>query len=177
LLADAGYKFIVLSSEVSECAGPHFTLRELTTANATRKALAVVRKKPDAIILAADTLVSLEGEIIGKPGNMKQARAFLGRLSGQAHEVCTAVFIIEPRGRFISFTEISRVKFQRVSDRAIHAYLAKINPLDKAGAYAAQGEGREIIARIDGSRTNVIGLPMEKTSEALRKFGVSPSFL
>ena len=104
-------------------------------------------RRPDTIILSADTLVSLEGEIIGKPANMKQARTFLRRLSGRTHEVCTAVVIARARRRFISFTEISRVEIPPIHiDGAIDVYLARINPLDKAGAYAAQGVGGEIIA-------------------------------
>jgi septum formation protein len=172
LLSRAGYQHEMATADIAEKTGPHLSLRELTTLNATRKALAVARKKPDAIILAADTLVSLEGAIIGKPANIKQARAFLRRLSGRVHEVCTAVFITGPGGRFISFTEISRVKFRRLTDAAIDVYLAKIDPLDKAGAYAAQGAGGEIIAGIEGSVTNVIGLPMERTSETLKAFGL-----
>jgi septum formation protein len=175
LLAHAGYKFEVLTAPVKEGMSRHLSLRELTTLNATRKALALAQKKPEAIILAADTLVSLEGEIIGKPASMKQGRTFLRRLSGRVHEVCTAVFINGPGRRFISFTEISRVEFRRLTECAIDVYLARINPLDKAGAYAAQGMGAEIIAGIEGSVTNVIGLPMERTSEALKEFGVLPN--
>src|SRR2546423_11631571 len=102
LLSGAGYEFEVLTAEVTEHTGPHFSLRELTTANATAKAFAVVRKRTDAIILAADTLVSIEGEVIGKPANIEDATAILRRLRGRVHDVCTAVFIIGPRGRLVS---------------------------------------------------------------------------
>jgi septum formation protein len=96
-------------------------------------------------------------------------------LSGRAHEVWTAVFIRHgARGTSHGFHEISRVHFRRLSDRAIREYLAKVNPLDKAGAYAAQGHGTEIIERIEGSYSNVVGLPMEATTRALRAFGVTP---
>lgn len=151
-----------------------FSVRELTTANATRKALAAARTKPAAIILAADTLLSLAGEIIGKPANMKEARTTLRKLSGRVHEVCTAVFIIEPSVRFVSFTEISRVEFRQLAEDAIDRYFAQINPLDKAGAYGAQGAGGAIIRSIEGSLSNVVGLPMKKTTEALLSFGISP---
>ena len=171
LLTRAGYTFEIVTAKVEESSSPYFSLRELTTINATRKAFAVAQKRPEAIILSADTLVSLEDEIIGKPADMRQARAFLRRLSGTTHKVCTAVFIVNPR-QFISFAEISRVKFRRFTSKAIDTYIARINPLDKAGAYAAQGLGGEIIARIQGSVTNVIGLPMERTSVALGKFGI-----
>jgi septum formation protein len=160
---------------VKERASRHLSLRELTTVNATRKALAVARQRPGAIILSADTLISLKGEIIGKPASMKEARTFLRRLSGRTHEVCTAVVITGPRHLFISFIESSRVKFHRLTNSAIEVYLSRVNPLDKAGAYAAQDDGGQIIRSIAGSHTNVVGLPIEKTARALRVFGVLPS--
>jgi septum formation protein len=177
LLAQAGYDFAVYNAFVAELSRSELSLRELTTANATRKALAVPRTMPGAVVLAADTLVSLDGEIIGKPSDFECARAILRRLSGRIHEVCTSVFIgaVCPSApRFASFAEISHVAFRRLSESAISVYLAKINPLDKAGAYAVQGAGREVIASIGGSITNVIGLPMERTMEALNRFGIRP---
>ena len=158
-----------------EVTNPEFSLRELTTANATRKALAVARGRAKAAVLAADTLVALEGDIIGKPDDLDHARAILRRLSGRTHEVCTAVFIAGRGGQFASFAEISRVTFRDLSAFAIQAYFAKVNPLDKAGAYAAQDAGREIIARVEGCIRNVIGLPIERTSAALEQFGVLPN--
>jgi septum formation protein len=174
LLTRAGYEFEVLTTEVTEDTESHFSLRELTTANATRKGLAVARRRPDAIVLAADTLVSLDGEIIGKPVSLRHARIILRRLSGRVHEVCTAVYIVAPRGRFISFAEISRVEFRQLTGSAIDDYLRKVNPLDKAGAYAAQEEADRIIESVEGSMTNVIGLPMESTTRILRHFGYLP---
>ena len=174
LLARAGYSFQVVTADVIELTNREFSLRELTTANATRKALAVARQQAKAIVLAADTLVALDGEIIGKPENLDRAHIILRRLSGRTHEVCTAVLISAPGQQLASFAEISRVKFRRLSDSTIDDYLRKINPLDKAGGYAAQGAGGDIIAFIDGSVTNVIGLPMELTSKTLQQFGVLP---
>jgi septum formation protein len=174
LLARAGYEFEVLSADVTEHTRPHLSLRELTTANATRKALTIAGKRADAIVLAADTLVSLDTEIIGKPATIEQARRTLRRLSGHVHEVCTSVFITGPNGRFISFAEISRVEFHRLTASEIDNYIRKIDPLDKAGAYAAQNEGTQIIRSIAGSHTNVVGLPMEKTTRTLCTFGVLP---
>ncbi len=174
MLRRAGYEFETLSAGVPERAGSHLSLRELTTANATRKALAVARKKPRAVILAADTLVALDGEVIGKPQNLEAARAILRRLSGRTHEVCTAVLIAEPRGRFASFAEFSRVTFWPLNSSDIDAYLREIDPLDKAGAYAAQEPGEGIIASIKGSVTNVVGLPLERTMAELKSFGVFP---
>ncbi len=171
LLTAKGYDFEVIDALVVESQNTNFSIAELTAANATHKALIVARARPDAIVLAADTLVALDGKIIGKPSDYAQARIILRRLCGRTHQVCTAVYVAGTKG-FACFTEVSHVRFRRLSDEAIDSYLAKINPLDKAGAYAAQKEGREIIATIRGSISNVIGLPMERTTEALSRFGI-----
>ena len=173
LLAEAGYEFEVIAPAVSETASAHLSLRELTIANATRKGLAVCRLHPRRIVLAADTLVALEGEVIGKPRDLTHARVILQRLSGRTHDVCTGVCIVDPQ-RKISFTEISRVRFHKLSENDIANYLRVVNPIDKAGAYAAQAAGRSIIASVEGSFTNVIGLPMERTTPVLAQFGLRP---
>ena len=173
LLAEAGYKFEVIVPAVSETASAHLSLRELTIANATRKGLAVSRLHPRRIVLAADTLVALEGEVIGKPRDLTHARAILRRLSGRTHDVCTGVCIVDPQ-RKISFAEISQVRFHKLNESDIADYFRLVNPIDKAGAYAAQAAGRSIIASIEGSFTNVIGLPMERTTEFLAQFGLRP---
>jgi septum formation protein len=170
----AGFEFEVIAPSVFEISSRGLTLRELTLCNATRKGVEATRRSPGAVILAADTLVAVGGRVIGKPADLQDAAATLRRLSGRAHEVCSAVFVCEGT-RICWFTEISSVRFRRLNESAIRSYLAKINPLDKAGAYAAQGHGVEIIERIEGSFTNVVGLPMEKTSDALRSFGIEPT--
>lgn len=151
------------------------TLRELTLWNAIRKGMSVAQTQPDAVVLAADTLVALENEIIGKPADLSEAAQVLQRLSGRTHEICSAVLIYHRTlGRSAVFHDISRVRFHRLNRTIIEQYIAKVNPLDKAGAYAAQGSGVEIIAKIEGSFTNVVGLPMDKTVAALAKFGIRP---
>ena len=175
LLRDAGYEFEVVSPPVEEVAHDWLTARELTTWNAARKATRVSATETDAVVLAADTLVTIDGEVLGKPGDFAEAFDMLRRLSGRGHEVWTAVRICHAAsGKTESFHEISCVHFRALDDETVWAYLAKIDPLDKAGAYAAQGYGREIIERIDGSYTNVVGLPMEKTTSVLRSFGIKP---
>jgi septum formation protein len=173
LLGEAGYEFEVLSPPVDEVAHGWLTIRELTIWNAARKAARVSEIAPDAVVLAADTLVAIDGDVLGKPRDLEDAAQILRRLSGRVHEVWTAVRINHAaRSRSRSFHEMSRVHFRKLDEHAIRAYLAKIDPLDKAGAYAAQGHGAEIIDRIEGSYTNVVGLPMEQTVRALRAFGV-----
>jgi septum formation protein len=186
LLAAAGFEFQAVSADVAEKFDVDLTLRELTLLNALRKGMAVARLHPDAIVLAADTLVALDGEVIGKPRDLRHAEQVLRRLSGRVHEVCSAVFIqklsrarhgesVRWRTRSTSFCEVSRVRFRRLSKNRIDSYFAKVNPLDKAGAYAAQGCGADIIAHVEGSFTNVVGLPMERTIRALADFGITPA--
>ncbi|HEY2801940.1 MAG TPA: Maf family protein [Chthoniobacterales bacterium] len=173
LLTNAGFDFAVFLPSVKEVFPSNLTLREITTWNALRKGLAVARAHPDAVILAADTLVGRDHEVIGKPANLKEARRTLQRLSGRTHTVVSGVFLGHlARGRTETFTVLSEVVFKKWGDREIEDYLTKIDPLDKAGAYAAQGRGRTIVRRIVGSRSNVIGLPLEKIRTALARFGV-----
>jgi len=174
LLAEAGFDFETVSPRIEEKLDVDLTLRELTMWNAIRKGTSVARMRPDRVVLAADTLIALEGKVIGKPADLGNAAQILRRLSGRTHEVCSAVFIYRfAAGQPVAFHEFSRVRCRRLSTNEIDTYLAKVDPLDKAGAYAAQG-GAEIIAKIDGSYTNVIGLPMEKTVVALAQFGIQP---
>jgi septum formation protein len=170
LLAEAGFEFGVVNPDVVEIAPAELSITEVTTANATRKALAVAQSFPRAVVLGADTLVALDGEAIGKPADLADAFATVKRLSGKEHQVCTSV-CIKSEDRRESFAVLSHVQFRSLSDADIRAYFLKVNPLDKAGAYAAQGHGTEIIRHIRGSYTNVVGLPMEETVDALRRFG------
>jgi septum formation protein len=175
LLTAAGFEFETISPNVEERFDADLTLCELTLFNARRKAAAVARLHPEAVVLAADTLVALDGEIIAKPIDLKHATRILQRLSGRVHEVCSAVCIFHfARTRSTSFHEVSRVRFRLLNRNQIDEYISKVNPLDKAGAYAAQGHGAEVIAQIDGSFTNVVGLPMEKTVPVLHSFGIVP---
>ena len=175
LLSRAGFAFEVVAPEVEEIQTDTLTLREATCWNALRKGLTIARQRPNDVVLAADTLVALEHRVIGKPADREEAFCFLRLLSGQTHYVSSGVFLAYlAAGRSESFSVISRVVFKKLSDEMIEDYLRRIDPLDKAGAYAAQGFGRTIITRIAGSRTNVIGLPVEKTGVALRRFGIRP---
>jgi septum formation protein len=175
LLQERRYRFRILVPRIAEISSTALTLRELALCNATRKALAVASTVPDKVVLAADTLVAIDGEIIGKPRDLDEAVSTLRRLSGRVHEVCTAVFICRLAiSRRSSFCEISRVRFKNLTNNRIRNYLRKVNPLDKAGAYSAQETGPEIIEQIEGSFTNVVGLPMERTAVELRRFGVVP---
>ncbi|HEY0369638.1 MAG TPA: Maf family protein [Chthoniobacterales bacterium] len=175
LLSAAGFDFEIARPRGAESESSALSMRELTMLNATRKALEIARANPEAVVLAADTLVSLEGEVIGKPRDFCDAVRIIKMLRGRTHQVCTAVFLCAPAdNRQTSFNVVSHVTFRQLNDDEIVGYLTKINPLDKAGAYAAQAEGADIIARVDGSFTNVVGLPMDETIRVLRDFGVTP---
>jgi septum formation protein len=174
-LSEGGFEFEIASPHVTEKFDVSLTLRELTMWNAIRKGMSIAQTRPDAVVLAADTLVALENQVIGKPADLNEAAQMLRRLSGRTHEVCSSVAIYrQTSGKSDVFHEVSRVRFHPLSNATIERYLAKVGPLDKAGAYAAQGSGAEIIAKIEGSFTNVVGLPMEKTVDALAKFGILP---
>src|SRR5881275_2831141 len=175
LLSDAGFQFEIAPPRLAEKFDAALTIRELTVWNAIRKGMSIAQTRPDAVVLAADTLVALNQDIIGKPANLNEAAQMLRRLSGRIHKVCSAVLIYhQTSGRSMVLHDISRVRFRRLNAATIKNYLVKVDPLDKAGAYAAQGSGAEIIAKIEGSFTNVVGLPMEKTIAALAKFGIRP---
>jgi septum formation protein len=144
--------------------------------NAIGKGIVVGNSEPSRVVLAADTLVSIEDEVIGKPRDLAHAFSILQKLSGRFHEVCTAVCICHlARQRRCTFVETSRVKFRRLTSDDIRRYLSNISPLDKAGAYAAQEAGSGIIEKIEGSFSNVVGLPMERTARELRRFGIEPA--
>ena len=175
LLSESGFEFEIASPRVTEKFSTTLTLREVTLWNAIRKGTSIAQTRPDAVVLAADTLIALDDRIIGKPTDLSEAAQILRRLSGRTHQVCSAVAIYQQTlGKSAVFHESSRVRFRRLSDAMIQSYLAKVDTMDKAGAYAAQGSGAEIISKIEGSFTNVVGLPMEKTVAELAKFRIRP---
>ena len=172
LLAEHGYEFTVAPADVEEIAPAHFTPREVVLWNARSKALAIARRHPGEIVLGVDTLVAFGARIFGKPRDMDEAFAMLRELNGRAHEVFSGVCIARTAtGEERTFAEVTRVHFRQLSNAQLRAYLARIGPLDKAGAYAAQDDRGELIERVEGSFTNVIGLPMESLAEAMRAFG------
>ena len=172
LLTEHGYAFEVrVPQGVEEIAPAHLSPGETVLANARAKACACVMKNPGEIVLGVDTEVFFEGRVLGKPADMDAAFAILRRLNGRTHEVYSGVWIVG-RGRGRGFIEVTRVCFHHRSDVELKRYLARIHPLDKAGAYAAQEDRGEMIASFGGSFTNVIGLPMERLREELRAFGI-----
>ncbi|MBM4455404.1 MAG: septum formation protein Maf [Verrucomicrobia bacterium] len=165
LLRESGISFHVESPRVEEWGAedfPEIQPGELARGNARRKARAVAEKHPGQPVLAADTIVVCEGRVLGKPADEEVARQMLAWLSGRTHEVVTAAVLILPDGKKIRESVVrTRVKFRELANAEIRAYVREIDVLDKAGAYALQDGGDRLVERVEGSRSNVIGLPME----------------
>jgi septum formation protein len=176
LLQEAKFHPEVVRPEVEEVASAFLTPSELVRFNAKLKAASVALRHPDAIVLGADTVVALGTEVFGKPRDIDDAGRMLSKLVGKTHEVVTGIALIEASsGRTTLRAVSSTVTFRALSKTQIDAYLKIVEPLDKAGAYAAQDSANVIIERINGSFSNVVGLPMEVVRPLLRALGVRPS--
>ena len=146
--------------EIKELSG-HMDEEALTVRNATMKAQAAAEKYDDALVIAADTIVVLEGQIFGKPADEAEAKGMLSLLSGRVHQVYTGICLIDTRsGRSISGADICQVTFSRLSNQIIDEYVADGEPMDKAGAYAIQGKGALLVDKIDGDYYTVMGLSL-----------------
>lgn len=159
-MAAAGLEFEVVVSPAEEIHDASIPLAELCERNAELKAAAVAAEHPDAVVVGADTLVWIDGEPLGKPRDLAEARAMLRRLAGRPHTVCTGVCAIFPGGRVECFHELTAVRFRPLDEAAISAYFERTDPLDKAGAYGIQDSGEMIVEGIDGAFDNVMGLPV-----------------
>ncbi len=169
LLRQLNLEFQVVPSDAMEIFDDQLSPRELCQLNAHRKARAIAKKIPDALVLGADTLVFSGGEIMGKPADLAAARRMLARLQGRTHQVVTGVSLIHLRAhRERTFAVSTDVTFRPLTAEQIDGYLSKINPLDKAGAYAIQEHGDTIVSEISGSFNNVVGLPVEQLQTELK---------
>lgn len=173
LLRQTGLPFAIEVSEQAEPTHTHLTPRELALRHALRKASAVAKTFPDAIVIGADTIVVLGGNVFGKPRNLSEAKRMLGRLQGRTHHVVTGVCVLDrKRRKKLLFTETTAVSFRKRSAKQINSYLRRVNPLDKAGAYAIQEHGGELVEKIEGSWSNVVGFPVEKFQKLMRRAGI-----
>jgi septum formation protein len=169
LLAQMGARFEVFASQVEELLFEELTARELSLLNAYRKARAVAKHFPDRLVLGADTLVCLGARLFGKPATLAEAEETLAHLQGRTHQVVTGICLLHlRRHRHRLFAELTDVTFRPLSSEQIRAYIAAVNPLDKAGAYAIQERGEELVSKVSGSYANVVGLPVERLQEELR---------
>jgi septum formation protein len=189
LLRGMGVNFEVVTARVSELNGvtaPHLAPADLARENARRKARAVAAMRPGRWVLGADTVVAAEewvwnaehtagvprNRIFGKPASIDEAQVFLTALSGSTHEVITACALQSPEGEVELMHDVSRVTMKTLTFKDIGRYLGTVNVLDKAGAYALQDRSEWIVEKVEGSRANVIGLPVEALEKILRPRGL-----
>jgi len=173
LLKQAGLDFQVIPSSIDESVIPLSSPEIYVRVIAEAKANDVSEKYPDKWVIGADTIVLIDGKILGKPGSEDEARSMLNRLSGQIHWVLTGYAICcKTKKRMFSDTVETKVLFKNLTDEEIEWYIHTTEPFDKAGAYAIQGLGTFIVKSIHGSYTNVVGLPVCEVVEFLIKEGV-----
>lgn len=170
LLAQMGFTFEICTPDVDESVPGHAS--DIVRTLALRKGRAAAQNYTDGVIIASDTLVSLNGEPLGKPVDEDDARRMLRMLSGTEHEIFTGVCLIDAAtGREEVQVERTGVLFSEVTDAEIDAYIATGEPMDKAGAYAIQGIGGKFVTRFDGSYENAVGLPVDLVRDMMTRFG------
>ncbi len=176
LMEEAGFVFSVVPPQNDEVEDNSMDVRDLTALNAKLKAEEIAADHGDSIILAADTLVLLGDRVFGKPKNEAEAKRMLSDLNGETHQVFTAFCLLrESNGEIFQQAVATDVQFKKLTSEERDDYHNLINPMDKAGAYAAQEHGEKIIDQFSGSMTNVIGLPMDEVIVALEsEFGLTP---
>lgn len=172
LLAQLGVTFRQRAADIDEAPRPGEEPLGYVRRVARDKAAALRSEEPAATLLTADTTVIAGGRSLGKPTDRADGRAMLAALSGRVHEVCTAVHIVSPTA-CAEILVSTHVEFASLSDDLIEAYLDSTEPWDKAGAYAIQGLAGTFVRRIEGSVSNVVGLPLVETRELLTRFGIA----
>ena len=173
VLADAGFTFEVVAARVDESRRTGEQAKAYVRRLAEAKAWAVAGGvSPPAIVIAADTVVVMDGEVLGKPASADDAGRMLRRLSGRTHQVLTGLAVLKiPGGAARVEIETTQVTFAPLTEAEIEAYVASGEPLDKAGAYAIQGRGGRFVARVEGCYFNVVGLPLARLYSMLSEMG------
>lgn len=171
LLSAAGFAFDVDVANVDETLHAGEAPEDYARRVAFAKARVVARRRPEAIVIGADTIVVVDDHVLGKPVDDADARRMLEQLSGRAHRVLTAVAVVAPAGESGEIVE-TRVWMQSLAPEEIAEYVASGEPRDKAGAYAIQGRASRFIPRIEGEYSNVVGLPISAVSRLLRNQAV-----
>ena len=171
ILKDAGFNFKVITSNIKEISDKKI-ITEKVLDIAEKKLEQIAKDNKNEFILAADTVVELNGKIFGKPKDMEEAFSFLKTLSGNTHKVITAyVFKNISKNILIKEVVISEVKFLELDNEIINWYLGTAEPFDKAGAYGSQGYGRILVEKINGDFYSIMGFPISNFLENLRKIG------
>ena len=164
----AGLDFTCMPSDVDETIPDGLPVERYTEYLSGVKAVDIAARHPEDTVIGSDTLVELDGEVLGKPHSRDEAAQMLCRLSGRTHRVFTGVTIISPKGRD-SFTSVTEVEFYPLTDAQIEAYIATGEPMDKAGAYGIQGRGALLVRGIRGDYYTVMGLPIAEVVRHLER--------
>ena len=171
LLKQMGLEFQVMASRAPESHQEHLSPFEIVQLNAHRKARAIAKKFPDNLVLGADTIVYLNGAVFGKPKDRKAALEMLKKLQGKTHTVVTGVALIQLRShKERLFAESTEVTFKSLTEEELRDYLAKVDPRDKAGGYGIQESGEMLVDHLNGLKSNVIGLPVERLEAELKNW-------
>ncbi len=175
LLRQIGVQFKTLSSEIDESAQAGESALELALRLSRQKAQQARRQlqnlRSDDVILAADTLISLDQHILGKPASAQDCARMLRQLSGRSHQVISAIALLNADGRLAQASSCNEIRFRALDDGEIEQYCASDEPMDKAGSYAIQGRAAIFIEHLDGSYSSVMGLPLFETAQLLQQFG------
>lgn len=170
LLQSCGIKPVVIESEYNEEAQTNETPDEYAKKLSYFKALDVSKKRVNYWVLGADTIVVFGNEILGKPKSQKEAKSMIYKLSGTSHKVITGFTLISPeREKILSFSSSTIVNFRRLSINEIDWYINTDEPYDKAGGYGIQGKAASFVDSIEGSYTNVVGLPLSEVIEIMQR--------
>ncbi|MBT3368457.1 MAG: septum formation inhibitor Maf [Nitrospina sp.] len=174
LLQQITDQFEVVPSSVEEKLDYGLRPEENVRLLARAKAENVAKNYPECWVIGADTLVALHQEILGKPVDVSDAHRILSRLSGKEHRVMTGVCVVSPK-KTLDTAVTSNVRFKSLTDEEISNYIQTGEPMDKAGAYAIQGKGNFMIREFSGSKSNIIGLPIDELKTLLAKTGFPPT--
>ncbi|MBU9721906.1 MULTISPECIES: Maf family protein [Bacillaceae] len=172
LLEQVQLPFSIQVSHVDETVDPNDNPADMVASLAFQKADAVFKNNKDHVVLGADTIVAIDGEVLGKPKDAQEAKEMLRQLSGSQHQVLTGVAILS-KDHHVTFVEKADVLFYPLTEDEITTYVATGEPFDKAGAYGIQGIGATLVEKIHGDYFSIVGLPISKVVRALKKFHIT----
>ncbi len=173
LLNLLGLEFKIVPSDITEKLNPRLKPKRQTEILSLQKTQSIAGKYKNALIIGADTLVAVDDEVIGKPKDIKDAKRILNKLSGRAHSAITGFTIIDTSTKkTVTKSVVTKIWFKKLSDREIKNYIEKEKPFDNAGAYMIQEKGSVLVEKIEGDYFNVVGLPLHRLAEELKKFGI-----
>lgn len=168
LLKEVISDFFVVPADIEEIIDASLPIEKAIEQLSLDKARSVASKYPSATIIAGDSIVYYDHQVLGKPRDRQEAKHMLKQLSGHKHQVITGVTVMNKGGRTISFSDAATIRFKELSDKQIETYLDTEEPYDKAGAYAIQGKARAFVDSYDGDFTTIVGLPVAKLKLVLK---------